>query len=230
MSKKKPNGLQEIMEELESSLLFRTLYMNNKDAVFILRAERNEFIGANQALSHLLGFTIDEILQKSPLDLTAEKHHDRLVECHETLEKQEFCQFELELLDDSKRGILCEMSAYVVMRSPEVIMLNIARDIRDEKEAEAALRQSISDYRGIFEYAHDAIIIFDPETEEVLDINRQATEMYGFTKEEFVGMSLEWLSTDTERGKKNIASTLKNGENLRIETRTYSQRGTSYPG
>jgi len=45
-------------------------------------------------------------------------------------------------------------------------------------------------YRRIFESAHDAIIVFRPEDEQVLNVNRRACEVYGFTREEFLRISL----------------------------------------
>ncbi len=47
------------------------------------------------------------------------------------------------------------------------------------------------DYRQLFENAHDGILLFDPESEIVLEANPRACEIHGLTHEEFVGTSLE---------------------------------------
>jgi len=44
--------------------------------------------------------------------------------------------------------------------------------------------QSEADYREIFDAAGDALFVHDPETGEVVDINRKVTEMYGFRRDE----------------------------------------------
>ncbi len=64
------------------------------------------------------------------------------------------------------------------------------RDITRRKQIEQALEQSARDYRTVFEQAHDAIIVFAPEQEIVLDVNQRACDLYGFDRSEFIGMSL----------------------------------------
>ncbi len=94
------------------------------------------------------------------------------------------------------------------------------------KQAEEALKRSERDYRGLFEGAHDAILIFEPETETVLDVNRRACEVYGFERLEFVGMSLERISQDVPKGKKHIQLTLEKGSYHRFQTVQYRKDGS----
>jgi PAS domain S-box-containing protein len=79
----------------------------------------------------------------------------------------------------------------------------------DERAEE--LRKASLDYRRIFESAHDPILIFSPEREIVLNVNRRACEIYGLSREEFIGMSLEEISENVERGQQQIAKTLEQG-------------------
>ena len=79
----------------------------------------------------------------------------------------------------------------------------------DERAEE--LRKASLDYRRIFESAHDAILIFAPEKEIVLNVNRRACEIYGLSREEFIGMSLEEISENVERGRQQVAETLERG-------------------
>lgn len=85
-------------------------------------------------------------------------------------------------------------------------------DITEKREAEEALMQSERYYRGIFESAHDAIIILDPEREIVLDVNRNACEAYGFSRQEFLGMSLEQISSNINYGKAQVSMTLASND------------------
>lgn len=97
-------------------------------------------------------------------------------------------------------------------------ILSICRDITQSKLDEKAIEQSERDYRGLFENAHDAILIIDPESEIVLEANQRACQLYGFSREEFIGMSLEALSIDLSAGKLRIAETLSKGERVSFET------------
>jgi diguanylate cyclase (GGDEF)-like protein/PAS domain S-box-containing protein len=73
--------------------------------------------------------------------------------------------------------------------------------ILQRKPAEDELRRSEREYRALFESAHDAILIVDPETRVVLDANQRCTAVYGYTRGELVGLPLEqvWPGADKER-------------------------------
>lgn len=45
-------------------------------------------------------------------------------------------------------------------------------------------------YRTLFEYAHDAIFIIDPQTQRVIDVNENAVRQLGYTKEELLHLTL----------------------------------------
>ena len=97
-------------------------------------------------------------------------------------------------------------------------MMGSGQDVTDRVAAEAALRQSERDYRSIFENAHDGIVIMIPEGEEVLEVNPRACEIYGYSREEFVGMSMEAVSTDVEAGRALVLQTMEMNTSWSFET------------
>ncbi len=106
-----------------------------------------------------------------------------------------------------------------VFKNSEVTAVVVnSRDITERKQADEALRQSERDYRELFEQAHDAILILTPEDEIVLDVNQRACEIYGFNREEFIGLSIESISQNVPRGKEQIQQTLSKGSYLNFET------------
>jgi PAS domain S-box-containing protein len=68
-----------------------------------------------------------------------------------------------------------------------------------------------------------AIFIFEPKNEIVLDANKKACELYGFEKEEFIGMSLQRISKDISKGRKEINNTFNKLHNHRFETVHYNK-------
>ncbi len=82
----------------------------------------------------------------------------------------------------------------------------------ERQSSEDALRHSERDYRGLFEQAHDAIIVLAPDEEIVLDVNQRACEVYGFSRAEFIGLSLEKISRNVKHGKEQIKETLEAGK------------------
>jgi PAS domain S-box-containing protein len=79
------------------------------------------------------------------------------------------------------------------------------------EERTVDLESKTQSYRRIFESAHDPIIIFRPTDEKVLNVNRRACELYGFTREEFLHISLADISENVGRGQVQIQETLDSG-------------------
>lgn len=105
------------------------------------------------------------------------------------------------------------------------VRLEMAIDITDEKKAIEDLKKSEQDYKQLFENAHDAIIVFVPENERILDVNQRACELYGFSKEEFIGKSIIEISKNPEKGKEKIYLTIQAGMHHNFETIQYHKSG-----
>ena len=80
--------------------------------------------------------------------------------------------------------------------------------------------------RRIFDNAHDAILIFDPADEVVLEANPRALEIYGFSREEFLGLSLRSISKHLDRGAEHIRKTFEIGESYHFETVQFRKDGS----
>ena len=85
-------------------------------------------------------------------------------------------------------------------------------------QAEEALEKSERDYRRLFEMANDSIIIYEPESRDILDINDSACEMYRLPKEEFVGKTMKELSLDRQRARRYLETLLSRGSYQNFET------------
>lgn len=104
-------------------------------------------------------------------------------------------------------------------------LVGIARDLSEQKKNEAVLRRSESKYRMLFEYANDPIIIFRPHDEMILEVNKKACDVYGFTKEEFSRISLRSITKDPERGDSLIQTILREGKYENIASVHFGKNG-----
>lgn len=78
---------------------------------------------------------------------------------------------------------------------------------------------------NILDSVFDAILIISPSDEVVLEVSKSACDLYGFTYEEFVGMSLLGISKNTAYGKSKITELLTNAEPLSFSTVQYKKSG-----
>jgi PAS domain S-box-containing protein len=96
------------------------------------------------------------------------------------------------------------------------------------RERTRQLEESEKEFRNIFNSAHDAIIIMEPYNEIVYNVNDRACEIYGFSRQEFIGMSLIAISRDVDRGKQKIKEieNLQKGDYLNFDTVQYREDGS----
>ena len=77
------------------------------------------------------------------------------------------------------------------LADPEInaIVIN-SRDVTDRWQAEEDLRQSEKQYRLLFDGNPNPMWVFDLETLKFLEVNEATIQRYGYTREEFLAMSI----------------------------------------
>ena len=69
---------------------------------------------------------------------------------------------------------------------------------RDNKFAQEPLRQNEKKYRQLFELESDALFLIDNESGRILEANRAASRMYGYSRQELQRLRNTDLSAEPE--------------------------------
>ena len=99
-------------------------------------------------------------------------------------------------------------------------------DITQQTLALEKLKESEQDYKRLFDTAHDAILIISTDGEIVLDVNQQACNLYGYSREEFLGSSMMKLSINPEFGDEQLKETKRVKRSHQFETIQKKKDGT----
>ena len=83
--------------------------------------------------------------------------------------------------------IVVSVSVYSPSQDHFVAVFDV---ITERKCAEEALRESSEKYQELFELGPEAILMVENETGQLLDANKCASQMYGYSREELLGMAM----------------------------------------
>ncbi|MBL8061564.1 MAG: PAS domain S-box protein [Anaerolineales bacterium] len=104
---------------------------------------------------------------------------------------------------------------------------NAYRQLSEELELRVhqrteALRETTERYLALFEQNHDAIFILDFEG-NYLDVNQRAADLLGYTRDEFIGLSIQDTSAEIEQSRQ-ILRRLLAGEHIPLYERVFRKK------
>ncbi len=82
------------------------------------------------------------------------------------------------------------------------------RDITERKQLEELLRMNEETYRQLFATVPDAIFMFDADTRQFIDANKSALGLYGYSRDEFLKMTLADITAEPEESEKVVKKTM----------------------
>ncbi len=153
-------------------------------------------------LCELLGYAEEELLGRRFHEFTHPDDVDADWNQCQRLIRGEVNSFDLEKRYLCKNGkvVWVSINVSVVMDTEgrPLQFLTYIRDISRRKQAEEELRKSEAKFAGIIDIAAEAIISFD-EAHKINLFNEGAERIFGYTKQEIIGQSLDTLFPETFR-------------------------------
>lgn len=139
----------------EKETLYRLLFNNANDAIFLHPigddGRFNNFIEVNEIASRMYGYSREEFLGLTPLDLTVSGQEAIALEHHEKLQLEDGYVFENVHKTKEGRELPVEISTTSFDMDGSPAILSFVRDITERKMSESALRLRESYLSAIFE-------------------------------------------------------------------------------
>lgn len=144
----------------------------------------------NPAWEKVLGYSTDELLARPYLDFIHPADREATIQEAEKLGKGlNTISFEnrYRCKDGSYRWLLWNATPF----PQKQLIYAMARDVTELKRAEQALRLSEERNRLLFESNPHPVWVYDLETYEIIDVNEAAIRNYGYSREEFLNLTIK---------------------------------------
>jgi len=177
----------------ESEERYRIVAETASDVIITID-ERGSILFVNQAAEKVLGYKPEELIGSNVAIITPERfrvaHIAGIRRYLQTGERRiSWSGTELPALRRDGREIQIEISFGEYRENGKRLFTAVLRDITKRKRAEQLIVESEEKYRNIVETANEGILLTDVDG-HVIFINRQMTEMLGYTVDEMLGRTI----------------------------------------
>ncbi|HEV2706262.1 MAG TPA: PAS domain S-box protein [Pyrinomonadaceae bacterium] len=225
-SQKEMREIAERTAQLDASeARYRSVVEQTGESIFICDPQTKRLLKSNAAFQRLVGYDREEILKLTVHDFLLEPEEVIKQKTEETLTTRR--PFTVERRYRRKDGSVVDVEhtvSVITYDGKDAFCCN-ARDISERKRIEEAIRKS-EEYRNLFKHANDAIMIYEPTNEIILDVNDKACETYGIARDAFIGRRLREISMDNQQGEQHVAASLSQGAYQEFETVHFKADGT----
>ena len=212
---------------------YRNLFNNANDALYLFEISSSgklgSFIEVNDVACQQLGYTKEEFLEMTPLDIKTEKERLRLVEIIKNSLFREQKPFETVHVSKSGKKIPVEINSHIFPLNGKQVGLSISRDITDRKKGEEKLRKAKNKYELLIENIQEGVILEDTNRDFTF-VNRKMCNMLGYNEDEILGKNWNSIVPEDElngleREFKKTTSGLKNS----FESTLVTKEGLNIP-
>lgn len=203
---------------IRSEERFRNLAENAQDFIFRLEYEPSlKFSYASPASESITGYTPKEFYQNPKLS-TSIIHPDDLP-LFKNLRKSQTAKFRITyriVRKDRSIVYVEQINSFIRDSKGMAVALEaITRDVTDRKLAEVALAKSEAQYRVLFESNPNPMWVYNTQTLSFIAVNDFAIQKYGYSREEFLSMTLKDLRVKEDAAKIGALSPIGNNSFLK---------------
>ncbi|MEO6405644.1 MAG: PAS domain S-box protein [Ferruginibacter sp.] len=207
-------------KELSDSII------NSLPGIFYLFNSQGKFSRWNDNFEKVSGYSSEEINNLNPLELFDEEEKDLLQQKLANVFVAGEDNVEAHFLTKSGEKIPYYFNGMVIKYEGETCLLGVGIDISDRVIAQQKIEESEEKFRMLIDQASDGIFI-SSQAGNYEEVNRNATELTGYTREELLNMTMTdlVLKEDYESNPFMLAELMR-GESV-INERTFLRKDGS---
>ena len=233
LSQKVPQNLME-PENIKKMKRLELLLNNNPAVIYSCEYGGNlaaTFISGN--IKEIFGYEASEFIENPNtwVDGVHPEDKKRVIANLDNLMKNKHHSHEYRFLhkDGNYRWIHDEIRVIRDKDRNPLECIGYLTDITEYRNVVEKLRESEDKYRQLFTNELDAIVIFDAESYQFIDVNQTALNLYGYSKEEFLKLKLTDISAELEKTVESVVKT-REGNIASIPLRYHKKKdGSKFP-
>jgi PAS domain S-box-containing protein len=174
----------------QSEARFRALAETSSALIFIYKGDRFTYV--NQTSIKVTGYSEEELLKLKFWELVHPDFrklvHDRGLARQRGEDVPTRYEFKINTKDGQERWL--DYAASAIQYEGDPAGIGVAFDVTDRKIAEEQLKASEHRYRLLFDVNPNPTWLYDVDTLEFLEVNDAAVRHYGYSRKEFLSMSI----------------------------------------
>ena len=209
VSQKRDREARERAEEAQrqSEARFKALAETSTALIFIYQGERFTYV--NSASKQITGYTEDELLTIKFWELVHPDHREMVHQRGLARQRNENVptRYEFKIITKDGKERWLDFAASAILYEGIPAGLGIAFDVTDRKLIEEKLQASELRYRLLFKANPHPMWLYDMDTLQFLEVNDAAVHYYGYSREEFLSMSIKDIRPEEDH--QDLANHLK---------------------
>ena len=226
--------IERAREVREREQRFRLIADRIDQVIYLAAPDFSEVDYVNAAYEEIWGRSVEELLADPQAFVEGVDPRDREafetefeamlaeLDAGEPADRYEF-EYRVRRPDGDVRTV--RATGYPVAEDGEIDrFVGIVEDVTDRRELERT-------YRSVFENVSDGLVVHDPETGEITDVNDRFCEMNGYDREDLVGETIDVVTgPDHDYGHaQEMIERARDGESQLFEWRNQRADGATFP-
>jgi len=174
----------------ESEEKFREVFNNAHDMITLNIMHPDgpgKFIEVNQAGLDTLGYTREEFLEMSPMDVLSSEDLKIMPETAKKLQEDGYVNLEMTNITKGGKGVPVDVAMHVFQLQGQDVIISVARNVTERRKAEKALVESEKKYRTLFNNMLEGFaycrMLFDDDGQPIdwiyIDVNQAFYDLTG---------------------------------------------------